>query len=427
VAAETFENGGSSFGPDAEGISFVIEADPDKARFGLKSGRISYSFGEKDAGRRLPANVALTSGLSWLSLWVSGDNSGNRLELDVTRSSGAVTALTVCTLDFTGYKQFHLQLPSGASKVSALRVVKTETGALKGSILTDQWVASPQRADTTREPLTTLDVVSIDGSAVTVEGSALDANRLPLAASGVTLTWDGAPQTIAYSTITGRFTLTIPLTDELRHRLTLEAVDPSGARSRVSYDVNAGEGTAVFLFDDVSDNHWAADFIGYLSARGVLTATGSSSSFNPDRALTRADMAVWIARFLRLDLSKYDSAALPFTDLNSIPSGALREIRALYALGVVKGKAILGEKQYYDPAAPITRAEFCALLGRTQPRGHRSAALGFADAGHIPAYAVPHIQTMIALGVIEGYPDNTMRSGGNITRAEAAKILYMFY
>ena len=28
---------------------------------------------------------------------------------------------------------------------------------------------------------------------------------------------------------------------------------------------------------------------------------------------------------------------------------------------------------------------------------------------------------------ISGYPDNTMRPGGNITRAEAAKILHMFY
>ena len=430
AAVETFEAGADHFGPLTKAIGLTIDNDSERAQYGLHAGRISYDFGQTtETAAVLPANVTLPAGSSWLSLWVSGDGSGHQLGLDVTNSSGAVTKLNLGSLNFTGYRQFQLALPSGASKISALRLTRSENGSNKGSFLTDQWVASPARYEGEARPLVYLDTVELspDGDTVTVEARALSSDGLPLTAADVTLSWDGEAQKISYSTVTGRCKLTLPCSDNLSHRLTLEAVAPSGSRSRISHNVTgtANAGANPSVFGDVA-GHWSEEFVGFLSAKGVLDKpTGGQTSFYPDRALNRADMAVYTARLLKLDLSKYDSVALPFSDTASIPKSALREVRALYALGIVKGKSDPG-KLYYDPMAPITRAEFCTLLGRTLPRGFAASALSFSDNDKIAAYAKYHIEIMMSLSFIAGYPDGAMRPRGNITRAEAAKILYMY-
>ena len=430
TAIETFENGSTAF-TWAPGISFLVESDLDLTKYGLRAGRVTYDFGETNTTLTLPVNLSLPSGSKWLSLWVSGDNSKNRLELTFATSSGT-KSLSVGTLDFTGYQKFHIQLPSGASKVTGFRVVKASGGAAKGRILTDQWVTSAQRYEGTQPPVVSFDSVTLssDGSQMQVEARAVEASGLPLAAGSVTLLRDGVAQTISYNTTTGRISVSLPAAALLPHRLTLEAIDSSGNRSRVTFDLGSGDNGRVLAdvpFDDLSSTHWANPNIAYLCALGILDGPSAAQmSFFPDRALTRADMAIYTARFLKIDLSKYSNVSLPFTDLSQIPQNALPSIRALYSLGVVKGKERDG-KPFYDPFASITRAEFCTILSRGMPRGHATQTLNFSDTGNIPSYARIHIQTMVSLGVVAGYPDNTVRAKGNITRAETAKILHMLY
>ncbi len=64
------------------------------------------------------------------------------------------------------------------------------------------------------------------------------------------------------------------------------------------------------------------------------------------------------------------------------------------------------------------------ILGRILPDGGNNAALPFADAGDIPDWAVDGVEKLYSLGIVNGYSDNTVLPLDNISRAEAAVMLY---
>ena len=49
--------------------------------------------------------------------------------------------------------------------------------------------------------------------------------------------------------------------------------------------------------------------------------------------------------------------------------------------------------------------------------------LTFTDNSSISAWAKEAMATAVAKGIINGYPDNTVRPQGNATRAEAATVI----
>ena len=115
---------------------------------------------------------------------------------------------------------------------------------------------------------------------------------------------------------------------------------------------------------------------------------------------------------------------LPYADLDEIPASALPALKALYAENIMRGAENADGKTYLMPNSGLTRAHASAMIGRSQKLGYGSAELPFPDADSIPAYAVPHIRTMVARGILEGYSDGYFRSGNNISRGQMAKILY---
>ena len=80
---------------------------------------------------------------------------------------------------------------------------------------------------------------------------------------------------------------------------------------------------------------------------------------------------------------------------------------------------------YLHPNNSLTRAQASAMIGRSQRLGYAQAeTLPFPDADTIPQYAVSHIQTMVARGILQGYQDGTFKPGAAISRGQMAKILY---
>jgi hypothetical protein len=431
---ENFEEASGRFSKGDDKIAFDYETETENVRYGRMAGRIAYDFTGLPAGQALtlPVDLPLSGSPAYLNLWVSGDESGNILSVKVEGASGGVTDLTVQTLNFKDYRYAQVLLPAGAARVTGVSVLRAGAGALSGTILTDQWVASHHQYEDNLPPKMTVEKANTTdrpGRAL-FEAAVTDDTGAVLRRSDITLRLDGALQSFTYDELTGRVTADLPLEDIHPHRVTLEAVDPAGNRDRRSLDLSTlPEGLPEDLrFADVELTHWARRDIAFLDNLGVLTAETRDGRlyYAPSRALTRADMAVYIARMLGVDLGRYDSVTLPFTDTDEIPAAALREVRALYALGVIRGKT-QGGRLFYDPAASISRAEFCTIIGRTLARGYVKMPPLFSDRDQIPAYAKEHIDTLISLGVISGYPDNTMRPAGDITRAEAAKVLSRLY
>ena len=179
--------------------------------------------------------------------------------------------------------------------------------------------------------------------------------------------------------------------------------------------------TAAVTFSDVGDKSTA---VAVESLRLLEVLDGySDGTFRPNQNISRAQFAVMLYRYLKLDESKYADAALPFADLDNIPEYAIPAVKALYTEGVISGAEKNG-RLYFNPNNALTRAQAAAMIGRTQAKGYALADLTFTDSGKIPGYADYYIRTMAAQGVINGYSDGSFKPHSNITRGQMAKILY---
>ncbi|TVX91691.1 S-layer homology domain-containing protein [Paenibacillus agilis] len=111
-------------------------------------------------------------------------------------------------------------------------------------------------------------------------------------------------------------------------------------------------------FKDVQTSHWAFAAIQSLSAKGIMIGVGEDS-FEPNRPLTRAEMAATAARWKQLVSTKPSS----FKDVQG--HWAQKHITALVEAGAAHGY----KDGSYRPDASITRAEAVKLVNRLLERG----------------------------------------------------------
>lgn len=181
-------------------------------------------------------------------------------------------------------------------------------------------------------------------------------------------------------------------------------------------------------FEDTSGN-WARDMLSYLYSKGVVSGenTQSGLSFNPQKEMSRAEFAVLISNFLGLDAKSYEGTAVPYTDLNEIPNWAKNQFKALYSLGILKGRAAEDGSVYADSQTGISRAEACTVIARLLPGTLKVTEITASDKGDIPSWAKDGVGALTALGAVSGYPDGTFLPNKKLTKAEAAKLLYTIY
>ena len=243
-----------------------------------------------------------------------------------------------------------------------------------------------------------------------------------LPASSITVTRNGVAEPLEnYDAKTGSFQYTLPAPGESWEalRITVTAVDASGNIGRASVDIDSYN--VDHKFSDIND-YWAATYVDFLYNANITTGY-SDGTFRPNQNISRAQFAVMLYRYLKLDESKYADVSLPFADLDIIPEYAIPAVKALYTEGVISGAEKNG-RLYFNPNNALTRAQAAAMIGRTQAKGYALANLTFTDSGKIPGYADYYIRTMAAQGVINGYSDGSFKPHSNITRGQMAKILY---
>ncbi|MFS0723593.1 S-layer homology domain-containing protein [Paenibacillus sp. 1P07SE] len=88
--------------------------------------------------------------------------------------------------------------------------------------------------------------------------------------------------------------------------------------------------------------------------------------------------------------------------------------------GYVKGY----EDGSFQPARPVTRAEFVVMLmNALQPGGQSLALPDFRDVEAIRDWAVPAVSLVVQSGLVQGYEDGSFRPDARLTRAQLAVIL----
>ena len=405
----------------------------DYVQRGRYAGKLDYTLPE-DTGWFATAVGSGFSNLekpyTALNLWVYGDGSGNQLSLLYTDGTMNGLRLPVTPLDFTGWKQVSVTLPQAFTLsglvVNAPPTVDSDGNPITantprtGTVYIDQITAAfPGTVDNT-PPVVTAALDEQDWAVNIKVSDAVD-GILPLSSITVARNGDTGQVLEGYDATAGTMKYYLPGPGETIEvtRVTVTAVDASGNIGRASVDI-APYGVG-HKFTDTGD-YWAADYVDFLYNANITTGY-NDGTFRPNQNITRAQFAVMLYRYLKLDESKYADVSLPFADLNTIPEYAIPAIKALYTEGVISGAEKNG-RLYFNPNNALTRAQAAAMIGRTQAKGYALADLTFTDNGKIPGYADYYIRTMVAQGVINGYSDGSFMPHSNITRGQMAKILY---
>ena len=139
--------------------------------------------------------------------------------------------------------------------------------------------------------------------------------------------------------------------------------------------------------------------------------------------MNRAEFAKMICAFSGIDSADYADTQLVFGDSGDIPMWARDYVKAMYEMGIIKGRANDNGTYTFAPFDNISRAEAMTILGRII-EDTETAQLNFADNADIPDWAAESMRKLLGAGIINGYSDNTIKPQNNIKRAEAAVMLY---
>ncbi|MFA4905398.1 MAG: S-layer homology domain-containing protein [Candidatus Margulisiibacteriota bacterium] len=111
---------------------------------------------------------------------------------------------------------------------------------------------------------------------------------------------------------------------------------------------------------------------------------------------------------------------LTFRDLDPVYFAKL-PIEYLATLGIVAGYP----DGAFEPGGKVTRAEMSTLLAKARgtPEGESTSEFIDMDEDH---WAYQHISQAAADGIVKGYPDQTFRPNGQITRAEGVAMIVRY-
>ncbi len=110
------------------------------------------------------------------------------------------------------------------------------------------------------------------------------------------------------------------------------------------------------MFTDVSEGHVFTDAINCIAYYGVTSGTGDGSTYSPNDEVTRAQMAVFIARAATAAGVDLGSGSGGFNDLDGVWSEAQDAINQLAAKGMISAGGA------FRPDDAITRAEMATFL-----------------------------------------------------------------
>lgn len=118
-------------------------------------------------------------------------------------------------------------------------------------------------------------------------------------------------------------------------------------------------GETVSYFIDVPQDSYYAEHVKWASEVGIVNGTGNYK-FNPDRNITREEMAVMVNRYLEYKGIFLENGSNEFADSNKVDTWASVAVEKLGKAGIVNGK----NDGKFDPKDFATRAELVMILYR---------------------------------------------------------------
>ncbi|MCI9625647.1 MAG: S-layer homology domain-containing protein [Clostridia bacterium] len=192
------------------------------------------------------------------------------------------------------------------------------------------------------------------------------------------------------------------------------------------------------FFTDLPISHWACRQIEYAAKKGIISGDGDGTC-RPDDGVTRAEFIQMIVNSFDLERPATGSPKIDFlehNDTKGAPEGktftdVAKDDWYFTAVdwgsraGVINGY----EDGRFGVSESITRQDAAVILARVKEAcsiviNKKVSAVEFTDVSDIAQYAVDAVKELQQYNVINGYEDGTFQPTGNITRAEAVKLIY---
>ena len=171
-------------------------------------------------------------------------------------------------------------------------------------------------------------------------------------------------------------------------------------------------------FKDVAGTHWAKEYIGEASARGVIDGY-PDGTFLPDHKMNRAQFATILWNMAGRPIS---TAILPFRDVGQ-NDWFYPQIAWAYETGCINGMTA----DEFRPYATITREQAVTILFRYSENSEGEFDLYFyADRDSISPYAMSAVRWALSAGILSGVDDTHLSPLTSVTRAQAATLIVRY-
>ena len=178
-------------------------------------------------------------------------------------------------------------------------------------------------------------------------------------------------------------------------------------------------------FSDLSDSSFAFNDVGCLVALEVTKGT-SETTYSPGQAVTREQMAAFIARLYKaITKEPAPLSETPFTDV-APTSFAYDDISRVFGLGITKGTS----PTTYSPGQAVTREQMAAFIARLYKAITKEPAplseTPFTDVAPT-SFAYDDISRVFGLGITKGTSPTTYSPQQTVTREQMAAFIARLY
>ncbi len=188
---------------------------------------------------------------------------------------------------------------------------------------------------------------------------------------------------------------------------------------------DGGAAEAALPFTDVKENHWFYDEVSYVYTNGIFDGM-TSTTFEPNTAMTRAMFVQTLANIEGVDFEAYDGV----TDFRDVKDSHWYAPAVQWAVenGIASG--VGGNR--FNPNTYMTREQlvvmlcnYSALKGLLLPTS-ADALEGFADSASVSKWAKEAMLSAVHSGLITGVGEGILAPRGESTRAQVARILMLY-
>ena len=193
-------------------------------------------------------------------------------------------------------------------------------------------------------------------------------------------------------------------------------------------------------FSDLNEFHtWAEPQIEEMTTLGIIKGY-TDGTFRPDNAITKTEALVLVARaagFVSEDYSDFTNAAYAryASFVNTYNTLYPNEVSFLLYKGILTESEMTGYIASERASSPLLRHEMAFLLTRLMRaegslKSQADIRLNFSDAGDIPFDAIPYVNYVSSVALMQGvydplYPNDTFfQPYSSVTRAQMAVLLH---